>query len=50
MIERRPTDSELQCDLFDVAHLEPLALGSTEELADRLFPAVGLGPARTTGA
>ena len=48
-IERRSTDSEIQRDLFDVAHLEPLALGSTEELADCLFPPAGLEPARTAG-
>lgn len=29
--ERRPANSEPQCDLLDLARLEPLAAGSTEE-------------------
>ena len=49
-IERRPTDSELQCDLLDIAHLEPLTVGSTEELPDSLLSAAGLAPPRAIGA
>src|SRR5271165_2786468 len=44
-IERRSTDSEIQCDVFDVAHLEPSAFSSTKKLANLFFAAAGLEPA-----